>query len=99
MITFSGAPTKRLAARLMIDAFCLHSGEQNFRGLILKPPRLNRLKQIGLPQTASDCVESGDCTACTLSRIDALSFMAARPHPLPSTQHCAVYTFCGIPRF
>jgi len=60
----------------MTDAFCRQSAEQNFRGLILRPLGLNRLRQIGLPQTASDSVESGDCTACTLPKIDAPSFMA-----------------------
>ena len=71
MIVFSGAPSRSLAARLITEAFWQHLVEQNFRGLMLKPPGLNRLRQIGLAQTLSDASESASCTVCTLSKIDA----------------------------
>jgi hypothetical protein len=57
-----------LAARVRIDADCLHLFEQCRLGLTVRPPGLKRPRQSGLAQTVSDSFNNGDFTACTLTK-------------------------------
>src|SRR5690242_8492486 len=50
---------------------------------MLKPPGLNRFRQIGLPQTVSDSVESASCAVCTLAKIDAAVLVRLIALPVP----------------
>ena len=66
----SDSPLSSLAARLMIDACCLHSSQQNLLGLIANPVCWNLTSHSGFSQTVSESNEDAISTACTVSIIN-----------------------------
>src|SRR4029450_3256142 len=66
----SDSPLSSLAARLMIDACCLHSSQQNRLGLIANPVCWNLTSHSGFSQTISESNEDAIPTACTVSIIN-----------------------------
>src|SRR5262245_24887883 len=69
--SLSSAPTLRIR-----EACCLHRSEQNRRGSIRSPVCGNWLSHSGLSHTSKHNPLFPFSTACTLDRIDDLSFMA-----------------------
>jgi len=75
----SDSPLSSLAARLMIDACCLHSSQQNRLGLIANPVCWNLTSHSGFSQTISESNEDAIPTACTVSIINDQRFGVSFP--------------------